>query len=151
MSSQTCVFFYLSIWIIVVELVIPFDALDRQVLTAFVRRSPGSQEDGLAVFIEAKSRLEKLLPRHMIPRACVAMEEIPGHYKTDRKKLCTEASNLGIKALIASLPNGGNSTNVVAPATEAERVLANLWATILRQDVDSIGREQSFISLFLLN
>lgn len=135
-------------WVVVVELVKPGDAPDRPILTAFVRPNKAFAGDARTVFADAKARLERALPRHMIPRACVVVKEIPGHYKTDRRKLRNEASELGYKALLASLAVGNGSSKLpVPPATEKEHILAEMWAMILHQDIDVVGRRQDFIAL----
>ncbi|OQE34779.1 hypothetical protein PENCOP_c015G00757 [Penicillium coprophilum] len=136
-----------SEWGVVVELVKPFDAPDRPILTAFVSPARNFQGDSRVTFSDAKARLESLLPRHMIPRACVIVDQIPGNYKTDRKKLRTEGSELGYKKLLLSLQGDSSSERPIPPENEKELVLADLWATLLRQDLDIVGRHQDFISL----
>ncbi|KAE8422120.1 hypothetical protein BDV36DRAFT_291629 [Aspergillus pseudocaelatus] len=74
------------------------------------------------------------------------MKNLPQNYKTDRRKLRSNASKLGYKALLASsLPVSDNP--LVPPANDNEPMLAELWAGILDQDVTGIGRQSDFLAL----
>ncbi|KAK6835701.1 hypothetical protein RU639_002249 [Aspergillus parasiticus] len=138
----------------IVDLVRPFDAPDRPVLTAFcrlelenVRRQEYySDLDSETVISLARKHLEETLPRHMIPRAFLVMKTLPQNYKTDRRKLRSDASKLGYKALLASsLPVSDKPLQ--PPANDKERMLAELWAGILDQEVTGIGRHSDFLAL----
>jgi acyl carrier protein len=142
---------------LVVELVRPFDAPDRAILTAFceTRSESGSGErkqamsEAQAVFKHAQQGLSDVLPQHMIPRAFISLEQLPQNSsnKTDRRKLRDDASKLGYKHLTASSPSARNSKAGEDLSSETERILASLWADILGQDVNSIGPRDSFIAL----
>ncbi|KAB8222526.1 hypothetical protein BDV33DRAFT_201507 [Aspergillus novoparasiticus] len=74
------------------------------------------------------------------------MKKLPQNYKTDRRKLRSDACRLGYKALLASsLPVSDKPLE--PPANDKERMLAELWAGILDQDVTGIGRHSNFLAL----
>jgi len=139
-----------------VELVKPFDAPDRPLLTAFCRVELGNTSNGdsdpnldvRTVISNVQKHLEKALPRHMIPRAFIIVEKLPHNSsnKTDRRKLRTDASQLGYKHLLAS-SLGTSNEHLERPAYEKEQTLAGLWAKILCQDFESIGRRDNFLAL----
>ena len=138
------------------ELVKPFDAPDRPLLTAFCRfkwenASNGDSDPNFevqSVIAKAHKQLEKVLPRHMVPRAFIIVKQLPQNSsnKTDRRQLRADASKLGYKDLIAS-SQGTSNEHLEYPATEKEQILAELWAKILCQDRKTIGRQDGFLAL----
>ena len=138
------------------ELVKPFDAPDRPLLTAFCRlewENASNVDSDLdfevqSVIAKARKQLEKLLPRHMVPRAFIFVKQLPQNSsnKTDRRQLRTGASKLGYKDLIASSRSTSND-HLEYPANEKEEILAELWAKILCQDSKTIGRQDGFLAL----
>ncbi|PLN76746.1 hypothetical protein BDW42DRAFT_15864 [Aspergillus taichungensis] len=135
----------------IVELVKPFDEPDRPLLTAFCRlnsnnASLNSIQKSQMVIADARGQLEKVLPRHMVPRAFIIVKELPQNYKTDRRKLRNDASKLGYRALLASSLQEIEEP-VDLPASGKEQTIAELWAQILRQDVKCIGRQSDFLVL----
>jgi amino acid adenylation domain-containing protein len=101
--------------------------LDRQ-LVAWIE---GRELSGSVI----RESLRLLLPAHMIPARFVAVESLPlnASGKIDRATLSNSAVD------------SGNNTTGDPPATEAERVLASIWARLL--DVSSVVREDSFFEL----
>ncbi|TWP54344.1 amino acid adenylation domain-containing protein [Lentzea tibetensis] len=71
------------------------------------------------------------LPDHMVPSAFVVLDELP----------LTRNGKLDRTALPAPEFTGGR----VAPRTEAERQVAQVWSEVL--DVDGVGAEDNFFSL----
>lgn len=138
------------------ELVKPFDAPDRPLLTAFCRFEWGNASNGDShanldvrpVISNAQKQLGKAMPRHMVPRAFIVLKQVPinSSNKTDRRQLRADASKLGHKYLIAS-SLGASNEHLDCPTNEKERILAELWAKILCQDVKSIGRRDDFLAL----
>ncbi|ONI80244.1 hypothetical protein ALI22I_43490 [Saccharothrix sp. ALI-22-I] len=78
--------------------------------------------------------LARSLPEHMVPSAFVALDRLPltGNGKLDRKALPAPEWD-------------ASGSGYVAPRTEAERVLAEIWAQVL--GVDRVGVEDGFFEL----
>lgn len=142
---------------VVVDLVKPFDAPERPLLTAFCRivsspESDGnheSKDDHASITRRALGSLERRLPRHMIPKAFLVLEQLPQAYKTDRKKLRNDASSLGYQYLAASVGavRPGSLDRQERPATDKEVALSQLWAKFLGKDVEDIRRSDNFFCL----
>lgn len=136
------------------ELVKPFDVPDRPLLTAFFVLGRSIETSGdfdqdlddRATVLDALRQIEQLLPRHMIPRAFMIMEKLPQDYKTDRRQLRNDASKLGYQNLIASAIRDPQQP-IEKPAGERERILADLWAKVVDQDVSRIGRRDHFFAV----
>ncbi|KAE8375259.1 hypothetical protein BDV26DRAFT_295184 [Aspergillus bertholletiae] len=139
----------------IVDLVKPIDAPERPILTAFIRLGRESVStadaatscpDSQTIISNARKQLETTLPRHMIPRAFIIVKQFPQGHKIDRKTLRADASELGYKRLLASsLPT--DNRLLVRPVDEKEQILAELWAKVLKQDVENIGRNSDFWEL----
>lgn len=139
------------------DLVKPFDAPERPLLTAFCRIESSPESDGNLESIDdhaditrrALDSLESRLPRHMIPKAFLILDELPQSYKTDRKKLRSDASSLGYQYLAASVGavRTGSLGSQERPATDKEVVLSQLWARFLGKYVKDIGRSDNFFGL----
>ncbi|MGH3813456.1 MAG: amino acid adenylation domain-containing protein, partial [Pseudonocardiaceae bacterium] len=84
---------------------------------------------------ELRGFLGEVLPDYMVPSAFVMLDELPlnPNGKLDRKAL--------------PAPDFGAATRAgyVAPRTEAERIVARIWAEVL--GVDRVGVEESFFEL----
>ncbi|MCP2256430.1 non-ribosomal peptide synthase domain TIGR01720/amino acid adenylation domain-containing protein [Streptoalloteichus tenebrarius] len=82
-----------------------------------------------------RAHLRERLPEHMVPTAFVVLDELPltVNGKIDRRALPT--------------PSGDREEGLdyVAPRTEAERVLAGVWAELL--GVDRVGVTDNFFDL----
>lgn len=138
----------------IVDLVRPIDAPDRPLLTAFCRLASetvgnpgtGPSLDSQTILLDAQKQLRNVLPRHMVPRVFLIMNELPQGPKIDRRKLRTDAGKVGYKALLASLLSAGHDS-FEPPADEKEQILAMLWANVLNQDVEHIGRRSNFLAL----
>lgn len=141
----------------VVELVKPYDAPDRPLLAAFCRfnleksSDEGSDREAQEIISTTRKQLEKALPLHMVPKAFVTLKKMPmnSSNKTDRKSLRENAGKLGYKQLISSSLRAAaaNNGHRAPPKNDTEQILAELWAVILRQDVDSVDRRDHFLAL----
>ncbi|MBA2322467.1 MAG: amino acid adenylation domain-containing protein, partial [Pseudonocardiales bacterium] len=82
-----------------------------------------------------RARLAQTLPAYMVPAAFVLLDELPlsAHGKLDRR------------ALPAPPTDRDASADWVAPRTETERILAQIWVEVL--GVDSPGVEDDFFAL----
>jgi amino acid adenylation domain-containing protein len=84
---------------------------------------------------ELREYIGQWLPEYMVPSAFVALDELPlsPHGKLDRRALPD--------------PDGHvvTSNGYVAPRTDTEQVLAEIWADVL--DVEQVGVEDNFFEL----
>ncbi|WP_165898185.1 non-ribosomal peptide synthetase [Tumebacillus sp. BK434] len=84
---------------------------------------------------ELRTRAKELLPEYMVPSAFVVLAEMPltPNGKIDRKAL--------------PMPDGARTEEqaYVAPVTDVEQKLAEIWADILR--VDRIGQQDNFFEM----
>ncbi|WIX92565.1 non-ribosomal peptide synthetase [Amycolatopsis sp. DG1A-15b] len=112
-----------------VVLVADKDGVKR--LVAFVAAAPGV--DSTAVTDHARRRL----PAHMVPSAVHVLDELPltGNGKVDKKALL---------AIVGQNPSVQQKA-FVAPRTEAERVMAEVWADVL--GVPVVGAHDRFFDL----
>jgi acyl carrier protein len=84
---------------------------------------------------ELREHTAKVLPDHMVPAAFVALEKLP----------LTANGKLDRVALPAPERDAVTSTDYVAPRTEVEAVIAEIWADAL--GVERVGVEDSFFAL----
>ncbi|WP_146662783.1 non-ribosomal peptide synthetase, partial [Enhygromyxa salina] len=111
------------------------DQPGNQQLVAYVVLDPG------LTLADCRAKLELelggSLPEYMVPRAFVALVELPvtANGKLDRKALPVP----GREAFVAR--------SYVAPRTELERALAQVWAEVLELEPGVVGAEDSFFSL----
>jgi hypothetical protein len=108
------------------------EAAGQKRLVAYVVREAGSERS----FEELVAGLRRRLPEHMVPGAWVALEQLPltAHGKLDRQGLpepSGERPALGV--------------GYVAPRTETERALAEIWAEVL--GLERVGVNDSFFEL----
>ncbi|MCA1671988.1 MAG: condensation domain-containing protein, partial [Actinobacteria bacterium] len=84
---------------------------------------------------ELRSWLKENLPDYMMPSAFITLDELP----------LTPSGKVDRRALPA--PDFGAATQAghVAPRTEAEHIVARIWAEVL--EVDQVGVEESFFEL----
>ena len=114
---------------------------------ASVAVNPGGAQMHLATFVEAapgqplesatiRNRLEKILPRFMIPSRIEVLDKLPltGTGKVDLLAL----------ARLASEP-ASDRQEMIAPRTAIEKLLATIWKTILH--VDNVGIDSDFFAL----
>ena len=103
-------------------------------LVAFVVPRPGS---GAGDPRELREWLKGHLPLYMVPAAVVAVESLPltAHGKVDRRALAGQAAEAG----------RGERREVVAPRTDLERRLVEVWAGLLR--VEAVGVHDNFFDL----
>jgi amino acid adenylation domain-containing protein/non-ribosomal peptide synthase protein (TIGR01720 family) len=107
------------------------DESDRQRLVAYAVAT-GSSAPTTA---ELRSFLSELLPDYMVPAAFVVLPELP----------LNASGKLDRRALPAPEWGGGDTTTYVAPRTEAECVVARIWAEVL--GVQRVGVEDNFFEL----
>ncbi|HWO61879.1 MAG TPA: amino acid adenylation domain-containing protein, partial [Umezawaea sp.] len=100
----------------------------RKVIVGYVVPADGRQVDDLRGF------LARTLPEHMVPSAFVTLDRLPltGNGKLDRKAL---------PAPEWEKPAARHT----APRTEAERVLADIWAQVL--GIERVGVDDDFFEL----
>ncbi|KAK4553444.1 hypothetical protein LTR86_009501 [Recurvomyces mirabilis] len=139
---------------VVVDLVKPLDASDRPLLIAFCqsalmmmdsKHDTAGRRDMLAI---VQHELSKTLPQYMVPKAFIIMEQLPRNFsqKIDRKKLRNDAGNMGYNALLSHIPHIAPKVDE-ATMTDPERILAQSWASVLRLDIETIRRGNSFLAL----
>ncbi len=104
-------------------------ANDPRLVAYFVPQSVGSLSPDLL-----RESLQRELPAYMIPQYFVQLDKLPqtANGKIDRKQLPP--------------PTGSRSTpSIVAPRTQSECLLADLWREVL--EVDTIGVQDNFFNL----
>lgn len=134
---------------VAVELVKPYDAPELPMLTAFCALAQDSIKvatDSRSVAKELRMKLAEALPTHMVPRAFIFLENLPGGYKTNRKKLRTDASLLGLEALLQTIECRSWDVKQ-SDITESEQALIKLWAKVLHVSETSISKRDNFIAL----
>jgi len=104
----------------------------EQRLVAYVE----PQKDAALVSAELRSFLKERLPEYMLPTAFVLMEKFP----------LTANGKLDRNALPEPGPDQRQSASVyVAPRNSAEKLLAEIWATVLK--VGRVGLRDDFFEL----
>ncbi|GAW19310.1 hypothetical protein ANO14919_087960 [Xylariales sp. No.14919] len=122
------------------------------VLTAFILPKPQmfrmSDERFQTLAAEATRELELLLPTYMIPTVFVPVEQLPYSKsgKLDRKLLRTMAADLPLDEY--TKPAGRKATREnVAPVSEDESVLLELFSFALKIAADDISTADHFVKL----
>jgi thioesterase domain-containing protein/acyl carrier protein len=114
--------------------VIVRDASGERQLVAYVEPSPGRRP----VIHDLRAHLKNELPDYMVPSVFVVVDQLPltAHGKLDR----------------AALPNpsdddvsAGRARAFVAPSTETEVALADVWAQVL--GIQRVGADDNFFDL----
>jgi amino acid adenylation domain-containing protein/FkbH-like protein/non-ribosomal peptide synthase protein (TIGR01720 family) len=111
-----------------------------------LRTDPGTEPRLVAYYVaepgtptsatELRAHLAETLPAHMLPAAFVAVAEMP----------LSPSGKLDRKAFPApELDEAAQSRNYVAPRSDAETILADIWARVLR--VQRVGVEDNFYEL----
>jgi amino acid adenylation domain-containing protein len=153
---------------VVVDMVVPADSNGVPSLTAFIlqvgghtRPAPGPMHhhplfakptlEFLASVQSAKQRLSKIVPDYMIPTLFLALRKVPQTVscKKDRRRLRKEVALMTWDQLRAysTGPKGGGSVIPAALETQAEHLLAQIWAELLRLDADTLGPDDDFLAL----
>lgn len=122
------------------------------VLVAFlvIDRKLKTQEDGhlafKAVIAQLESKLAAALPKYMIPRAYITVDEIPmtATGKTDRQRLRNIGGSFTLEQLMALNPSRRGRRS---PCTETEKQLSSLCASLLDIDIESFGVDDSFLQI----
>ncbi|MEV6345241.1 amino acid adenylation domain-containing protein [Actinoplanes sp. NPDC051851] len=106
---------------------------DRPGETALVGYVAGAGVAGT----EVREALRRELPEYMVPDVVVVLDELPlaGSGKVDRA------------ALPAPLPEAAVEASTDLPATPLEKVVARVWADVLKVPVETIGRDAGFLEL----
>ena len=93
--------------------------------------------------------LAKYLPPHMMPSALIPLDRIPmtATGKTDRRRLRTLGASLTMKQLADLRPLRVPRREGRAPATEMERRLQMLWASVLNIDDEAIEVDDNFLEI----
>ncbi|KAJ5102461.1 hypothetical protein N7532_002990 [Penicillium argentinense] len=93
-----------------------------------------------------EDRLAEQLPGYMVPSSYIPVDEMPmtATGKTDRPRLREIGGALTLEQLAALQPSRGERQ---APATEMERRLQGLWASVLGIDAVSIWADDSFLRI----
>ncbi|MFF4614175.1 FkbM family methyltransferase, partial [Streptomyces albidoflavus] len=90
-----------------------------------------------ALLADVRDKLGAVLPEYMIPAAHVLIEELP----------LTQNGKLDQRALPAPEDRQRPAGRRVAPRTEAERTVADVWAELLRIDADALDVDSDFFAL----
>lgn len=103
---------------------------DRQQLV----NHPGRANDVAHLIAQLRQQLEASLPAYMVPAAFVVLNELPltPNGKIDRAALPAPQSTI-------------QTQNFVAPQSELEQALCDLWSKVL--GIDHIGTQQNFFHL----
>lgn len=104
------------------------DGADRQLVAFYEPVSGHPVDDG-----DLRAHLGRVLPPVMIPAAFVALDRLP---QTPNRKVDRNA----LASIEVALVAGG-----AAPADETERLVADIWNSVLQ--VDHVGRNISFFEL----
>ncbi len=88
-----------------------------------------------ALFSQLRDQLEDVLPEYMIPSAWVALEAWP----------LTPNGKVDLEALPSPLARPEHVGEYLAPSTDLERTLAEIWAELLQ--VERVGILDSFFAL----
>ncbi len=83
-----------------------------------------------------RSELQAKLPRYMIPRQIISLEQLPMNSSGKINALALPSIPLG---------NGKPPSEYVPPETETERVLCRIWSEVL--DVERVGTEDDYFEL----
>ncbi|XLS30267.1 amino acid adenylation domain-containing protein [Flavobacteriaceae bacterium M23B6Z8] len=85
-----------------------------------------------------KEMLTAKLPEYMVPSEVVLLENLPvtANGKLDREKLLSYGNN-----------SSSNKVNMVMPQSETEKVIAAIWADVLKIDQEAIGIHTDFFDL----
>ncbi|KAF4169463.1 hypothetical protein CNMCM6936_008155 [Aspergillus lentulus] len=153
---------------VVVDMVVPAKSNGVPSLTAFIlqvgghtrpapepmHRHPLFAEPTLE-FLEsvqsAKQRLSKMVPDYMVPTLFFALRKVPQTVscKKDRRRLRQEVALMTWDQLRAYTtgPKSGRSVTPAALETQAEQLLAQIWAELLRLDAETLGPDDDFLAL----
>ncbi|MFB7945289.1 amino acid adenylation domain-containing protein [Kitasatospora phosalacinea] len=114
------------------------DEAGRQLLAAWVvpaeaERPPHGEE--------LRQRLRAVLPAHLVPDVCLPLERLPltVRGKLDRAALPSPAAVAPAGAVAAAAR--------VAPGTDAEFLVAEVWSEVLGLDPDRLGVHDDFFAL----
>lgn len=90
-----------------------------------------------------ESAIALSIPTYMVPSMYIPVSRMPltSSGKLDRRTLTTFAQALHDQQAATYRLGGGDGR---APSTETEKILQQLWATILSKPLDSIGADDSF-------
>jgi len=123
----------------------PNAAGGRRLVGYWTAQDPNTAPDPAAL----REELAAALPQYMVPHLLVRLEALPltPHGKTDRRALAAMSPSVPPSASSSASPGAPASAPATPDAfrTRTERVLAELWRTVL--SVPAVGREDSFFDL----
>ncbi|GGS54976.1 hypothetical protein GCM10010206_15880 [Streptomyces cinerochromogenes] len=90
-----------------------------------------------ALLADVQAALREALPEYMLPAAHVLLDALP----------LTQNGKLDRRALPAPDSGQHSRERLVAPRTEAERTVAEVWAELLRTDASGLSVDSNFFSL----
>ncbi|CAE7020751.1 Nonribosomal peptide synthetase 3 [Pyrenophora teres f. teres] len=143
-----------------VEVILPSGQKEHALLAAFIQLGKGTQnalleekasgEDSMAqvVFLtRVEEELAKRLPEHMVPTILFTVKAMPitTSGKIDRKRLQDIGASFTVQQLAEMRTSSQGPKR--QPSTEAEQMMQQLWAQVLRIEPDSIGLDDSFFRL----
>lgn len=111
---------------------------EQQTLIAYLVRSESDEPLDEADLTQAlRAELKQQLPEYMVPAAFIILDTLPltPNGKVDRKALAALSISSQLEA------------NYVAPETEIEHKLAEIWSKLLNIDVEQISTATSFFEL----
>ncbi|HEX7895072.1 MAG TPA: condensation domain-containing protein, partial [Terriglobales bacterium] len=109
---------------------------DKRLLGYVVAQSNAAQNSGKDLTgDDLREYLKQQVPDYMVPQAIVILPKFPltPNGKIDRQALPE--------------PEQATKRAYVAPSTDAERTIAEIWAEVLRRDASSISVEDNFFDL----
>ncbi|MEX2964464.1 amino acid adenylation domain-containing protein [Microbulbifer sp. TYP-18] len=93
---------------------------------------------GVGAFRAAlREQLKDVLPDYMLPESVVLLDELP---------LSTNGK-INRQALPAPQPGDYEHSEFVAPSTETEKQICEIWSALLQRQAESIGAKDSFFKL----
>ncbi|CCF36608.1 polyketide synthase [Colletotrichum higginsianum] len=90
-----------------------------------------------------------LLPSYMVPEACLVVQGMPltTSGKLDRTSVITWVQSQDMEAARAAFQPASAADVLTAPASDREKLLRSVWASVLDIPEQEIGRESNFLAL----
>jgi amino acid adenylation domain-containing protein len=145
---------------IVVDVVIPKKSNHVSSLAAFILQPDGPAEDDrlfayaseafLAEVQSVKLSLAKIFPGYMVPTLFLQLKKMPKTIsgKKDRRRLRQEVAQMTWDQMKAyTMVQDGSRNDPAILESNAERTLAQIWATLLHLDPNQLGPDDDFLAL----